>query len=256
MGRYSVKIVDGLKKYKLDMEENGEYKEKVSLEVIDNFFMSQNFNNREKFLSVSAAKGYRFSKDVEPYISYQESGNEKKIEIIYKYCEYIDFFSKYYYLFKKIDKFSDEELSDIYNYQDIIYHFNTFIKKVDEKTRLGELIPEINVSKKIEKDVKNDLINYSDVDRQIEDNNGKSTASEDQVMAIGKSITSSYKFIRNFIHGIKEKDKERIMNKLGLSKEDVMHYNTILQELIEEKKKNFQEEQLDMFGKVSKRVIK
>ncbi len=248
MGKYSIKVKDGEKSATTQIKENGVHKKNVSLATIDHFFMKNEFKNKEEFLNASKEKGYRFSEDAEVYISYKYNKKEKKLNVIYDHCDYIEFLSKYYCIFKRPGEFNDVEINLIRDYEDIHQSVTKFIEAVDEKTRIGELIPRINDNKELKTSLKICLVNYSKYDKSVEDKGGHMFEHEKKWLTVGSRITKSYKFIRSLVHG--DKDKDKLMEKLGLPKEDVIRYNKALDECLKTVSQS-KEEQTDMFNKLS-----
>lgn len=255
MSNYSVKIpsIDKISKeeklVKMPFLENGEKRKQVNLATIDNFFMDKNFKNKSNFYDYLNKIGYAIKRDGKnPYVSYNYKRKERSVEVIYDYCEYIDFFSRYYQIFKRADDYNEIEKDIIMDYEDIHLEVMNFVSTFDKKVQMGELIPAISVNPKINQSITNCLSNYATASKAKEDNNGFMFDNQRQAMKIGHSIIRSYKFIRSFIIGLE--NKEKMMTKLGLSREKVLKYNELLKEcskIVEESN----QQQLNIFNEDS-----
>lgn len=88
MARYSLNVYDNLTASHniVKLRENGKLKEKVDLTTIDNFLLDSGVNgfaDRKEFHDYLNTHGFTLSDSYAIYVTYQENGNERKLDALY-----------------------------------------------------------------------------------------------------------------------------------------------------------------------------
>jgi hypothetical protein len=88
MARYSLNVYDNITTTHkiIKLRENGKLKEKVDLTTIDNFLLDSSVNgfaDRSEFHDYLNNHGFILTDSYATYITYQENGNERKLETLY-----------------------------------------------------------------------------------------------------------------------------------------------------------------------------
>lgn len=88
MARYSLNVYDNLTASHniIKLRENGKLKEKVDLTTIDNFLLDSGvsgFADRKEFHDYLNTHGFTLSDSYAIYVTYQENGNERKLDALY-----------------------------------------------------------------------------------------------------------------------------------------------------------------------------